>query len=86
MPEIGNRKSEIGNPRVLIVDDFLATGQTILALAGLVEDAGATLLGIGAVIEKRFERGREAVAHLGVPVESLVVIEQVRDDRIILGP
>lgn len=72
--------------RVLIVDDFLATGQTILALAGLVEDAGATLLGIGAVIEKRFERGREAVAHLGVPVESLVVIEQVRDDRIILGP
>jgi len=72
--------------RVLIIDDFLASGQTLLALVGLVEDAGAALVGIGVVIEKRFERGREALAHLDVPIEALAVIERVEDDRIVLAP
>ncbi len=71
--------------RVLIVDDFLATGQTILALAGLVEDAAAVLVGIGVVIEKRFENGREALAHLQVPIESLVIIEKVAGEQIVLA-
>lgn len=71
---------------VLIIDDFLATGRTIAALVGLVEDAGATLVGIGAVIEKRFERGRAALAHLDVPIEALVVITGVEGERLILAP
>lgn len=72
--------------RVLIVDDFLASAQTILALAGLVQDAGAALVGIGVVIEKRFEGGRAALAPLGVPVEALAVIERVEGDEIVLAP
>lgn len=69
--------------RVLIVDDFLATGQTIQALARVVQRAGATLVGIGAVIEKLFEGGRELLSPLGVPIESLVVIKEMRDGQVI---
>ena len=60
--------------RVLIIDDFLATGATILGLVRLTEAAGATICGIGTLIEKTFEGGREALAYLNVPVEALVQI------------
>lgn len=60
--------------RVLIIDDFLASGATIMGLVRLNEAAGATLVGIGAVIEKTFEGGREALAGLGVPIEALARI------------
>lgn len=70
--------------RVLIVDDFLATGATILALARLAQAAGATVVGIGAVIEKRFEGGRERLKALGVPIESLAVVIGVEGERILL--
>lgn len=69
--------------RVVIIDDFLATAQTILALARLVNKSGAHLVGIGAVIEKRFERGRENLAHLKVPIESLAVIVNMDDGKIV---
>jgi xanthine phosphoribosyltransferase len=71
--------------RVLIVDDFLATGQTILGLARLTSAAGASLVGIGAVIEKVFEGGREALEPLGVPVISLAVVTDMSDGRIVLA-
>jgi len=70
--------------RVLIIDDFLATGQTILAMARIVAQAGATLVGIGALIEKSFEGGRAALQPLGVPVVSLVIIKEMRDDGTII--
>jgi xanthine phosphoribosyltransferase len=70
--------------RVLVVDDFLASGSTIDALVRLVEHAGATLAGIGAVIEKRFEEGREAFAHLNVPIVSLVVVTDMTNGKIML--
>ncbi len=69
--------------RIIIVDDFLATAQTILALVKLVEQSGATLLGIGTAIEKTFEGGRAALQHLGVPVISLAIIDRIEGDRII---
>jgi xanthine phosphoribosyltransferase len=72
--------------RVLIVDDFLASGRTILALVGLVQDAGAALIGIGAVIEKRFEGGRQELSSLEIPIESLVIIDQVEGEHVILAP
>jgi len=71
--------------RILIVDDFLATGQTISALVRLVEEAGAELVGIGTLIEKRFEGGRALLDGLGVPVESLVVIADMSDGRIVFA-
>ena len=60
--------------RILIIDDFLATGLTILALARIVKAAGGELVGVGALIEKSFEGGRAALAELNVPVRSLAVI------------
>jgi xanthine phosphoribosyltransferase len=71
--------------RILIVDDFLATGQTISALVRLVEEAGAELVGIGILIEKRFEGGRGLLERLGIPIESLVVISDMSDGRIVFA-
>jgi len=69
--------------KVLIVDDFLASGLTIRALVGLVEQAGAELLGIAAVIEKSFEGGRAAFADLHVPIEALVTITSMEGGKIV---
>jgi xanthine phosphoribosyltransferase len=71
--------------RVLIVDDFLATGQTILGLARLAKAAGATIVGIGAVVEKTFEGGRERLKSLGVPIEALAVITDMSEGKIVFG-
>jgi xanthine phosphoribosyltransferase len=68
--------------RVVIVDDFLATGLTILALARLAHAAGATLVGIGVVIEKAFEGGRTALRSLGVPIEALAIVTDMSDGKI----
>jgi xanthine phosphoribosyltransferase len=68
--------------RVLIIDDFLASGQTILGLARLAQAAGATVVGIGAVIEKSFEGGRAALGALGVPIEALAIITSMEDGGI----
>jgi len=68
--------------RVLIIDDFLASGSTILGLVRLATAAGSTLVGIGTLIEKSFEGGRAALEHLGVPIVSLVTITQMDDTGI----
>jgi xanthine phosphoribosyltransferase len=72
--------------RVLIIDDFLASGQTILGLARLAQAAGATVVGIGAVIEKSFEGGREALNSLNVPIEALAIICDMSDGQILFDP
>ncbi|HXZ74509.1 MAG TPA: xanthine phosphoribosyltransferase [Streptosporangiaceae bacterium] len=74
-----------GGERLLVIDDFLASGATILGLVRLAQVAGATIVGIGTLIEKTFEGGRAALKHLGVPVESLVCITSMEDDRIVFG-
>lgn len=71
--------------RVLLIDDFLATGHTIAALAGLIRSAGAELLGIGCVIEKAFQDGRERLEPLGVPVACLATITAMEPGRIELA-
>jgi xanthine phosphoribosyltransferase len=71
-----------GQERILIIDDFLATGATILGLVRLAQTAGAQIIGIGALIEKSFEGGRAALHFLGVPIESLAVIKSMDDDQI----
>lgn len=68
--------------RILIIDDFLASGSTILGLVRLVEAAGATLVGIGALVEKSFEGGREALSVYNVPVESLVCITSLEEGKV----
>lgn len=71
--------------RVLIIDDFLATGATIMGLARLAQTAGARIVGIGTLIEKVFEGGRKVLEPLDVPIEALVRIMEMKGDEIIFG-
>jgi xanthine phosphoribosyltransferase len=68
--------------RILIIDDFLASGATIEGLVHLAQAAGATIVGIGALIEKTFEGGRDLLKSLGVPIESLAVISSLDGNKI----
>ncbi len=69
---------------VLIVDDFLASGKTLAALARMVSSARSNLVGVGIVVEKTFEGGREFMRKAGfdVPIESLVTITNMDDGKI----
>lgn len=71
--------------RVLIIDDFLASGQTIMGLVRLATSAGAQIVGIGTLIEKSFEGGRQLLSSLGVPIEALAVVSDMSDGQIIFG-
>lgn len=73
----------LGNgERIVIIDDFLATGATILGLVRLAQTAGSKIIGIGTLIEKTFEGGRQALSYLGIPIESLVKISSMEGDQI----
>jgi len=68
--------------KVLIIDDFLASGNTIQGLVRLTLAAGAKLVGIGALVEKSFEGGRQKLSALKIPIESLVIITNMDDGKI----
>ena len=73
------------NEKVLIIDDFLASGATILGLVRLAEASGSKVVGIGALIEKFFEGGREALKPVGVPIHSLACIASMDEGKIEFG-
>ncbi|NCF65393.1 MAG: xanthine phosphoribosyltransferase [Chloroflexi bacterium] len=73
------------NDRVLIVDDFLASGRTIDALGRIVANSGAALVGIATVVEKTFEGGRDVLAHWGVPIEAVASITDMSGDEIVVA-
>lgn len=57
--------------RVLIIDDFLAEGSALIGLSQVVQQAGATLVGAGIVIEKSFQDGAARIKDMGIRLESL---------------
>ncbi len=68
---------------VLIVDDFLAMGESGSALCDLVKQAGGHIVGYTAVIEKLEQGGAKKISEeYGCPVRSLAVIKQVEDGKI----
>lgn len=69
--------------RVLIIDDFLASGEAGLGLAKLLEEAGAKCVGFGAAIEKEHQGGHARLEVLGIRVESLAVITSIKDGEIV---
>ncbi len=71
--------------RVLIIDDFLATGRTLRSLVRIVRSAKSEVIGIAAVVEKTFEGGRKALEHYNVPIESLVTITSMDNGDIIFA-
>jgi len=72
-----------GGEKVIIIDDFLASGSTIIGLVRLAQTAGARVAAIGALIEKSFEGGRALLKYLNVPIESLVCITSMDNGQII---
>jgi xanthine phosphoribosyltransferase len=68
--------------KVLILDDFLAHGEAAIGMSELVGQAGAELVGVGAVIEKQFQGGGKRLREKGCRVESLAVIESITDGKI----
>ncbi|MBD2860594.1 MULTISPECIES: xanthine phosphoribosyltransferase [Paenibacillus] len=68
--------------KVIIVDDFLATGAALLGLVDIVEQAGAELVGVGCVIEKSFQEGRGLLEQRGVRVHSLARISSMSPGEI----
>ena len=68
--------------RVLVIDDFLAHGQAALGVVNLAEQAGAEILGVGAVIEKAFQGGGQKLRERGLRVESLAVVERIESGKI----
>ncbi len=68
--------------KVLIIDDFLASGSTILGLVRLIHAAGAELVGIGTLVEKYFESGRELLSQYNIPIESLACITSMENGKI----
>ena len=70
--------------RVLFIDDFLANGHAALGIIDLLNQAGATLEGMGFLIEKGFQEGGKALRDKGIHVESLAIIESLDNCTITL--
>jgi xanthine phosphoribosyltransferase len=70
--------------RVLIVDDFMAMGEAARGLVSITEQAGATVAGVGIVIEKAFQPGGESLREAGYRVEALARIAAVKEDGSII--
>ena len=68
--------------RVLIVDDFLATGAALVGLKALVEQAGGVVVGAGIAVEKVFQGGGDMLRSQGLRVESLAKIASMDDHRL----
>lgn len=71
--------------RVLIIDDFMANGQAVNGLIDIITQAGASVEGIGIVVEKGFQPGGDELRKKGYHLESLAVIKSIDDGKIIFG-
>ena len=60
---------------LLIIDDFLANGCALQGLISIAEEAGATVEGLGIVIEKGFQIGGRVIRNLGYHLESLAIVD-----------
>lgn len=75
-------KSYLGkNDRVLILDDFLANGCAALAMSELCAQAGASVAGIGVVIEKAYQKGGALLREKGFRVESLARVASMSPEE-----
>ena len=64
---------------VLIIDDFLANGCALQGLIELVQEANATIEGIGIAIEKGFQQGGEIIRSKGIQLEYLAIVDGIDD-------
>jgi len=74
---IVSKKFLSADDHVLIIDDFLANGCAVMGLIDLINEAGATLEGVGIAVEKGFQQGGKLIRDKGIRLESLAVIESM---------
>ena len=70
--------------KVLIIDDFLSSGHTLNALLDIITKANCIPVGVGVLIEKEFENGRENLFYKDIRIESLSKIKEIQENNIIL--
>lgn len=70
-----------GGDGILIIDDFLANGCALQGLISITENAGASVEGIGIVIEKGFQIGGTVIRNLGYRLESLAIVESMDAEK-----
>ena len=70
---------------VLIIDDFMANGKAVHGLLNILNQAGASVEGVGIVIEKGFQPGGDSLRSLGYKVESLAIIKSIDNGKIVFG-
>lgn len=78
-----SRKYLSSTDRVLIIDDFLADGNAAEALLQIASDAGATVVGVGAAIEKGFQKGGSRLRAQGINLQSLAIIDSMSPNGIV---
>lgn len=67
--------------KVLVIDDFLASGCALLGLIDLIKESGASLQGAGIVIEKGFQIGGKLLREKGVRVEALAIVDSMDPEK-----
>ncbi len=68
--------------KVLIIDDFLASGCALMGLVSLLNQSGSEIAGVGIVVEKGFQEGRKLVEEKGLQLESLAIIDSVKEGQV----
>lgn len=66
--------------KILIIDDFLANGCAALGLIDIIQEAGATVSGVGIAIEKGFQQGGDLIRKRGIHLESLAIVESMNSE------
>ena len=72
--------------KVLVIDDFMATGQALNGLVDMLEEAGAELVGVGIAIEKGFQPGGAGLRARGIDVKSLAIIDKADENGFVFRP
>ena len=77
---IVSKKFLNADDHLLIIDDFLANGCALQGLISIAEASGATVEGLGIVIEKGFQIGGRVIRNLGYQLESLAIVDAMDAD------
>ena len=77
---IVSKKFLSADDHVLLIDDFLANGCALNGLIDLVEEAGATVEGIGIAVEKGFQPGGDDLRSRGYHLESLAIVQSMNPE------
>lgn len=72
--------------RVLVIDDFMATGQALNGLIDMLDEIGAELVGVGIAIEKGFQPGGAGLRARGINVKSLAIIDRADENGFVFRP